>query len=393
MDKNPSLATRYFPALTGIRALAAFLVFFHHFNPFGDEKHPAAMATTMVLQKVVEQWHMGVTIFFVLSGFLIASRYQDRIEPSLGFVKQYLLNRFARIYPLYFLLTLVTFGAMFVLPNNPSYEWPDTFTNTDRLVSFFANLTLTRAFFQSFVFTGLPTAWSLTVEECFYLSAPFLLLVVRNRPRLLVVFALLLLSTGLLLCMASTRLHLYASLMRPLSFVLTFTYFGRCVEFMAGIGLALWLKRRGNFAALPGTTWVGTGIIAACVAGMVAFAWEHKATAAWPLPLGALLINNFLLPVGVVLLLHGLMHESTRLRRLLETPLFDLLGKSSYAFYLIHFGLFSDLLESAIGRNITAYFLIFNAAAVLLYKYIEHPLHKFIVRGPRPKVPAQLVAN
>lgn len=87
----------------------------------------------------------------------------------------------------------------------------------------------------------------------------------------------------------------------------------------------------------------------------------------------------------VVILFYGLIQEQTWFRQLLETKLFDRLGKSSYAFYLIHFGLFSDLLQQAIGRNILLLFVVLNVAAILLYELVEHPLHSTIIKGYKKK--------
>ena len=379
----------YFPALTGIRAVAAFLVFFFHFNPFLWKGHPASSDLTQLLGAIIGQGAMGVSIFFILSGFLIATRYMDRIEPSAAWAKQYMLNRFARIYPIYFLLTLVAFGAMFLGHLNTWYTWSSQTSAVDKVVSIAANLTLTRAFFHTFSELGMPTAWSLTVEECFYISAPFLLLLLRKRVSLLPLAALALLAMGAVSSLIATRLHLYGNFMQPLSFVLSHTYFGRCGEFLAGIGLAFWLQQRGNAPARRGTTLLGAGLIAVCLVAMVVSSWNYQPSEAWPTPLLNNLINNFLLPAGVVVLFHGLIHERTWFQQLLETKIFDLLGKSSYAFYLIHLGLFSDLLENIIGRNVLGLFLIFNIAAILLYKLVEHPLHTRIVAAYKRKTTAK----
>ncbi len=49
------------------------------------------------------------------------------------------------------------------------------------------------------------------------------------------------------------------------------------------------------------------------------------------------MISNFVLPVfGVSLLFWGFLTEETLLRKLLSTKLFQVVGRSSYAFYLIH---------------------------------------------------------
>ena len=67
--QRTALSTTYLPALTGVRALAAYLVFLHHFNPFQPQ------GVTQFLHRIVLEFHIGVPIFFVLSGFLITLRY------------------------------------------------------------------------------------------------------------------------------------------------------------------------------------------------------------------------------------------------------------------------------------------------------------------------------
>ncbi|WP_139147353.1 acyltransferase family protein, partial [Hymenobacter lapidarius] len=98
----------YYPSLTGIRAIAAYMVVLFHIAQDFQKEESHEIISTIVLKFFLE-WHIGVTIFFVLSGFLITIRYAGRIEPSLGWAKKYMKNRFARIYPIYFLLTVTTF--------------------------------------------------------------------------------------------------------------------------------------------------------------------------------------------------------------------------------------------------------------------------------------------
>lgn len=91
---------RNFPALTGIRAVAALLVFLHHYGPGVPAlQHPLLLA-------VFGQCHVGVTLFFVLSGFLIANRYWS---VGLGDLPAFLLRRAGRIVPLYLLIAAVVF--------------------------------------------------------------------------------------------------------------------------------------------------------------------------------------------------------------------------------------------------------------------------------------------
>ncbi|WP_201979705.1 acyltransferase family protein [Hymenobacter rubidus] len=377
MSTLPQRATAYYPALTGLRAVAAALVYFYHFNPFKGHGQPVAPLTELF--GAVLGTGIGLNIFFVMSGFVITTRYVGQVELSLAWGRQYMLNRFARIYPLYFLLTALTFAAMagHLLT---WYTFGELFTVRDKVVAVVANLTLTRAFFQSFYFVGVPTAWSLTVEESFYASAPFMLLLLRRRAWLLPVLALGIVGVGGGLTLIATRWQLYAGFMQPFSFVLQFTYFGRCVEFLAGIGLALWLRKRGHAPARRGTTLLGIGLIIWCATGHTFVHWPTLQLPDWAAELSASLVFNCPLSASIVVLFHGLIHEDTWLRKLLSTKPLDLLGKSTYAFYLIHVGLFADLLQKAFGLHIIAFFLFFYAVAVLLYKLVEQPAHTAILR-------------
>ena len=90
-----------------------------------------------------------------------------------------------------------------------------------------------------------------------------------------------------------------------------------------------------------------------------------------------IVINNLILPCFVALLLLGLIKEKTLFSRLLSTPLFQSLGRSSYAFYLLHMGIFSEL-----------YFRVFDAKYILFpfmilvstafYYFVESPLNNWI---------------
>lgn len=111
IDKN------YLPALTGVRAIAAWMVFIHHFNPLSNATNHriAADWAPEFLFRFFNEFHVGVTIFFVLSGFLICFRYYDNFHFTSVWFRKYLKNRVARIYPMYFLLTLLTFFLIPVL--------------------------------------------------------------------------------------------------------------------------------------------------------------------------------------------------------------------------------------------------------------------------------------
>jgi peptidoglycan/LPS O-acetylase OafA/YrhL len=376
-----SSSSRYYAALTGIRALAAFMVFFVHYNPI-DSSAPVGSLTNFIYN-IVCHFHIGVSIFFVLSGFLITSRYQQSLQLSWNWARRYVRNRFARIYPLYFLITVITaIVSQLYIGYDPSHLWK-YYAAKDKLLVLFLNLTLLRGFFDRFHLTIVGQGWSLTVEECFYLSAPLLILGLRSRPWRLLAYAVMLLGIGLGLVALSAPFHerLYG-FFGSAKFMFNWTFFGRCLEFLLGMALAFFMRQTSS-STNPRVSWVtaaGLLWIAAC---LCALAYLEKIV-----PVGdkglinpaAILTRNAILPIGVAALFWGLIRESSWLRALLETKLFDLLGKSSYAFYLVHGGILNFVLNDFVTTNIFIKFLITNIVAIVLYKVVEHPVHKILTR-------------
>ena len=361
----------YFPALTGIRAIAALMVFFTHANPFEDHKLTQKWAYVFV-----HQGHFGVPIFFVLSGFLIATRYIGRIKPTYQWWRKYMQNRVARIYPLYFLLTAFTF---LVYEVNSSYDFLSlwsTYKIINKIVIGVLNFTFLRGFFANYFFSGISQGWSLTAEETFYVLAPVILLSVAGRYWRLLLWVVGLLGTGLLLVV------IFSPLSRPLrglfgsvEFMFQWTFFGHVLEFALGIGLAMFAAREkrtsrpGVWATYGGLLWIVS--CAAFVATMEL----------WPALISAehlkVLTINFLLPPGIGLLFYGLLRESTAVRRVLETKTFDLLGRSSYAFYLLHLGVLSVLLFK-LRSPILVNLVVTTLLSIVLFKLVEEPLHRRI---------------
>jgi len=152
-----------FPGLDHLRALAIILVFLFHYGIFGD--HPDWIVT------VGSFGWTGVDLFFVLSGFLIAGELFSRIRERKGLgMRLFYTKRAFRILPVYG----VVLACYFFIPGfkeapNLSPWW--------RYLSFTLNFGLdlrhTRAFTH---------AWSLCVEEQFYLLLPLTLWVfIRYR--------------------------------------------------------------------------------------------------------------------------------------------------------------------------------------------------------------------
>jgi peptidoglycan/LPS O-acetylase OafA/YrhL len=356
----------YIPALTGIRAVAAYMVFAHHFTLF--------KAGTF-LSQIAGEGHIGVTIFFVLSGFLIPLRYMNKVEMSRHWLKRYFVNRFARIYPLYVLVTIISF---FVIEYNSvldiTAEW-QRFTSEEKTLVSFLNLTLLRGFFKQYAFTGVTQGWTLTIEECFYATAPLLLLILaRKKNQYLVLgFALaILLAIGCALVISVP--HIYG-LFDSYKFMFYRTFFGRCFEFILGVALALFVKK---YPAQRKGIWLTTLGVAWVLASMVVLSMLSTPMLFSVNLTSGIVINNLVIPFGVGILFYGLISERTWLRRLLETSILQILGKSSYAFYLIHMGVVSVFILNYVSPNVYVLFLATITLGIVLWKWIEEPINLWL---------------
>lgn len=352
---------KYFPALTGLRALAAYLVFFHHFNLF---LHYDSLS---FIARMVDEFYIGVTIFFVLSGFLISYRYYGQQKLTRPFWLNYIKNRFARIYPMYFILTTITF--IYIVVSGEA-----NFSTGENIFLYFLNISFLKGFFDSFKFNGIIQAWTLTVEECFYLIAPLLFVFVKGA-RKWILFILSTYAVGVLLFMSVGRLDIYG-FFRNFQFTFAYTIFGRIFEFAVGIWLALKYKKN-PVEKRSAVVYTLTGLLVILVS--VFLLAEIKAVFNVQQgiyhPLG-IAVNNLFLPIGVGFLIFGLIVEKNWLSAMLSTKYFDLLGKSSYTFYLIHMGVVYNLIMFLIPIDFSLIpFIILNIISILLYKYLETPLN------------------
>ena len=155
-------ATRYFPGLEGLRAVAALLVVFHH-------------ARTHRLWGVLEGWN-GVTLFFVLSGFLITTlALREEDEHGALRWRAFVVRRGFRILPVYLaslalyalVMYSVGFGGSHRTVFSHALPW---YLSPFPEVPFF---TKTHIVFS--------LAWSLGIEEKFYLLWPLLAFVVLRK--------------------------------------------------------------------------------------------------------------------------------------------------------------------------------------------------------------------
>lgn len=215
-----SVKTKYFNSLTGLRFLAATLVFVYHNRKYWRaDLHPEIL-------RFVNEFHVGVSLFFVLSGFLIAYTYYDEPLSSARKYGKYFLIRLARIMPIYWLVLT----AYYLDPAFGKYNFS---LLTYSLFHAFSNLR---------GLEGIAQAWSLNVEMSFYILAPFLYFLLRKKCMYLILALIVIIITTILVGNIWSSFGNSQQFFYPTKFVINSTFAGRSVQFLAGMLLAYGLR-------------------------------------------------------------------------------------------------------------------------------------------------------
>ncbi|MBW4045968.1 MAG: acyltransferase [Acidobacteria bacterium] len=170
---QPSRA--HIPALDGIRGFAAIMVFLLH---YGGGAHAQLLPVRLIGYTIRLGWS-GVSLFFVLSGFLITGILWDSMR-AIGWWRNFYMRRSLRIFPLYYFALAISFTGALFFHRNAVHLWPVEVINWT-YVFYLQNIPPLHHWATQIPSPfGLGHTWSLAVEEQFYLLWPFLLLFVRK---------------------------------------------------------------------------------------------------------------------------------------------------------------------------------------------------------------------
>ncbi len=172
--KRPS--QRSIPSLDGLRALSVMMVILAHF--MGWSTLPEHGILHMALG-VIGQGGLGVSTFFVISGFLITTLLLNEMDAHGGVnLRRFYFRRSLRIFPPYYVY-LVAAAIVAHLQNHP-IPWGTLLTAAAYVSNYYPYL------FSHPESVGwyVGHTWSLSVEEQFYLFWPLLLIVLSRRAAL-----------------------------------------------------------------------------------------------------------------------------------------------------------------------------------------------------------------
>ena len=160
----------HLPGLNGLRAIAAMSVLWGHTfqRDFGDWGIDGFRLTVVA---------DGVTLFFVISGFLITYLLLHEQEQSQTIsIPKFYMRRILRIWPIYYLYLLVSVLV--------------TGTWNDPNIWYYCFFTANIPFILAAGIWPVVHYWSLGVEEQFYLFWPWLVKLARGRNQRLLVMAI-----------------------------------------------------------------------------------------------------------------------------------------------------------------------------------------------------------
>lgn len=322
-------------ALTGLRGIAALWVLAYH----------AGLSAA---------GYLGVDLFFVLSGFIIAYNYADAGLAADGpRYREFLWRRLARIYPVYLAALLLTLAAVAALtPWEVSLRKSAHFT----VEGFWASVFMVQAWTVPVPRLWNVPGWSVSAEWAAYLAFPLLAARVRRVESMrTTVLAIVLLYA--LLALAMNLLSLRATLSYGLVRI--------AAGFTAGVLLhRLWMLRgapRDADGARPVLALVllvgGATVLESSVAKYAAAVW---------------------LPILACAVVYGLASSRSRW---LCAPLAQWLGRISFSLYMVHWPIVqlyrrgAESFPHAPSRALVTLAAIVSSILVgwLMYRFVEEP--------------------
>jgi peptidoglycan/LPS O-acetylase OafA/YrhL len=375
---TPYSTRRRFGGLDGLRAIAVAMVLAYHF-------FPASLTGGF----------LGVDVFFVISGFLIASLLLREWQETGGIgLLSFWRRRARRLLPALGLVLLVCSSAALLVGG-------------DVLVNIGAQIAGSAFFISNWVFIGLGAdyfardnpelyrnTWSLSIEEQFYLVLPLLLLVAlgaKSRGWRAVPFVVL--SAGSALIMTV----LAAQGAEP-----TRVYFGsdsHTFGLFMGVALAVTVRDAAPGDAPP--RWLQPVTAASAVLGLAVLGWlaltlreGSPESFAWGFQLASL---------AALLTVWAVTRPGAIAGRLLDAAPLKWIGERSYGIYLWHWPVLVLLAAAPTpwGRDAGANWitgllalLITMPLAILSYRFVEQPVRRHgLIRSIRavaraPRLPA-----
>ena len=154
-------------SLDGVRAIATLLIVIYHLFSVSGQ----TINNPNGLGQFSGRLNVAVSVFFVLSGYLLSKPFLEGILKNTPFPKPnaFYIKRIVRIMPAYWLALLIL--------------WKINAVNIPNTSGFIRNILLIHPLTVANVFSGITQTWTLSVELFYYLSLPWIALVIKTRTK------------------------------------------------------------------------------------------------------------------------------------------------------------------------------------------------------------------
>jgi exopolysaccharide production protein ExoZ len=302
------------------RGFAAIMVMLYHYAGTLQTKFSIIPFNI----NIFEPGHVGVSFFFILSGFIIFYVHQNDFgKPQL--VKNFFIKRFIRVYPIYWIMLAILIAF---------YSVADIFFSTNKLCSiadifyFVKTLTLYPHPPDTYM---LGPAWTLTFEIYFYLLFGAMLMVC-NKKNFFVILAFYAFMIFLYQLPIKTFLNFYAidshyNFIFPTDIKYIIFNFN-VIDFIIGSIIAFLAIKMTPNSGLPSAILITLGLFFFCCSWI--------ATCSFPsLKLDCYLIRFITYSIPIAFLILGSAFYEKK--HSIHVPIiFKKIGDASYSLYLMH---------------------------------------------------------
>jgi peptidoglycan/LPS O-acetylase OafA/YrhL len=309
----------YFGGLNELRAIAALSVVIHHIEQF------KGMNGFTILNKNISflihnLGKASVDLFFVLSGFLISYLLLQEKNNNNGHINigKFYLRRIFRIWPLYYLILLISFVLIPLLSNFSIFEYNKSLLNLVNDPDNYSFKTIAQYLFFlpqfSRVVLGASQSWSIGVEEQFYLLMP-LVLTIFNRK----IFFIFILIGSLMYLGITIEINRWFDYLTIITKVLKYIKFQFMLIGVIGGYLYFYNSRTIDSKTKSKFVYILLVMLIVCLSVFAFF--ENK-------------INHFILGILFLFLILFTINDSNSL--VLKNRQLSYLGKVSYGIYMYH---------------------------------------------------------
>lgn len=336
------LEVKHFGSLDGLRFLSVLVVLWNHSKIDSD----------FVL---LTRGQLGVFLFFGISGFLITSLLiREKNRSGTISLRKFYIRRSLRIFPLYYATLFLYIVAVFIMERDSvagkgfieNLKWYATYTSNwfvnhsegERVIFFFA--------------------WSLAVEEQFYMTWPWIEKYCKNILKFSLLF-------GITLIVFLNHIGMLLWLLPEGSFVHTLLWY-LAPPILMGVASAHLLHNESGFNLAHKL--LGHPIVAPLVLITILCLASFNGGMLW----------TWLIYVALVLLVVSCtINEGNGLAPILKLKLVTRFGAVSYGIYLLHMLCFNTVWLIASKLDITERWLCFVFGIVLVYLVAEVSFRTF----------------